>query len=440
MTHKTPLYFLPLLILLSSIAWGGSPTTKQEKIPASPDAAGRLPELFGKSFRFQPARGLGREEGVTRRDVSDVIRVGDTYYIWYSKVDHRKLAPHNRRMKHQGYVATIWYAVSKDEGHTWEEKGEALGLGAPGEFDSFAVFTPNILKFDGQYYLYYDAVKPTDEKKGTFQNNSTTDRTAMGLAVSDSPDGPFVRIKNNPILVPTQPSTDNNVPSAFDSYRVDDSALLVRDYDGDGDLDVGLYYKGRNFDHGRAGPGKTRMGLAIADTPEGPYVRANGGRPILTGSHEVMIWPHREGVAAYASLTQTFEYAPDGIDFLSNRLGAKAGPKPIAPGCYRPDLTNPAAYGRGIRWGISMKEPGGPYPYLLRFEVDAKSRRKGARSRECLSQAARQRPAGGDSSATGDAGRIRPRRNGPRLEASRGCYGRGSSPCRARRTVGGRSA
>ena len=54
------------------------------------------------------------------------------------------------------------------------------------------------------------------------------------------------------------------------------------------------------------------MGLAIADTPESKHVRANGERPILTGSHEVMIWPHREGVAAYASLTQSFEYAPDG--------------------------------------------------------------------------------------------------------------------------------
>ena len=83
-----------------------------------------------------------------------------------------------------------------------------------------------------------------------------------------------------------------------------------------------------------------------------------------------MIWPHREGVAAYASLTQTFEYAPDGIDFLSNRLGLKATPKPIAPGCYRPDLTNPVTYGRGIRWGICLKKPGGPYPYLIRFEVD----------------------------------------------------------------------
>ena len=299
-----------------------------------------------RPFVFKAAQGIGREEDVTRRDVSDVIRVGDSYYIWYSKVDHRTLRPELRSLKSSGYVATIWYAVSTDEGHTWEEKGEALGLGARGQFDSFAVFTPNIVKFDGRYYLYYDAVRPSDEETCLFENNSTTDRTAIGVAVADSPDGPFQRIKNNPVL-DTDASLDRTraAASAFDSYRVDDSALLVRDYDGDGDMDIGLYYKGRNFDHGRGGPGKTCMGLAIADTPESKHVRAAHGRPILPGSHEVMIWPHRAGVAAYASKTQSLEYAPDGIDFLSHRLGRKATPRPIAPGCYRPDLTEPVSYG-----------------------------------------------------------------------------------------------
>ncbi len=374
MTHRNMLpSVLTVLIAISPPLLGDSPSSDQAPEEMATVAAHRWPEFANRQFRFQPAEGIGREEDVTRRDVSDVIRVGDTYYIWYSKVDHRKLRPEHRRLRPSGYVATVWYAVSKDEGHTWEEKGEALGLGERGRFDSFAVFTPNIVKFDGRYYLYYDAVKPSDEEEFVFENNSTTDGTAMGVAVADSPDGPFRRIENNPVLVPTGASTDKSVASAFDSYRVDDSALLVRDYDGDGDLDIGLYYKGRNIDHGRGGPGKTCMGLAIADTPESKYVRVNGGRPILPGSHEVMIWPHREGVAAYASKTQTLEYAADGIDFLTNRLGQKATPRPIAPGCYRPDLTEPVAYGQGIGWGICMKDPGGPYPYLIRFEVDLKA-------------------------------------------------------------------
>jgi len=362
--------FLVIIMVLILTGWGISVAAGKEPEQMAAKVERCLPEFANKHFRFQPAKGIGLEEGVTRRDVSDVIRVGDIYYIWYSRVDHRKLRPELRQLKASGYVATIWYAISKDEGYTWEEKGEALGVGAKGQFDSFAVFTPNIVKFDGKYYLYYTAIKPSYEKKFLFENNSATDRTAIGLAVAESPEGPFKRIKNNPVLVPTAPSKDKSIPSAFDSYRVDDAALLVRDFDDDGDLDIGLYYKGRNLDDGPRGWEKTCMGLAIAEGPESKYVRANGGKPILTSSHEVMIWPQREGVATYASITQTFEYAPDGVDFLTHRLGQKATPKPIAPGCYRVDLTKPVSYGQGINWGISMKDPGGPCPYLVRFEVD----------------------------------------------------------------------
>ncbi len=365
---------LPYVVLLSVIlityaatAEPKSSTKNITRLKTKP-----YPEFFGRQFRFQEAKGLGREKNITRRDPSDIIKVGDVYYVWYSRVDQTKLPPQNKRIKYSGYVATVWYAVSRDQSHTWTEKGEALSLGEKGQFDSFAVFTPNIVKFQSKYYLYYDAVKATDEKKHYFANNSTTDFTAIGVAVADSVDGPFRRLQNNPVFTPAPVSNHKNEPSPFDSYRVDDAALLVRDYDGDGDLDVWLYYKGRNMDHGRRGPSQTCMGLAIADTPESKHIRVNGGKPVLTGSHEVLIWPHREGVAAYASKTKTLEYAPDGIDFTSEKLAILTLPRPIAPGAFRPDLTQPVTYGKGIQWGIAMQEPSGPYPYLIRYEIDLK--------------------------------------------------------------------
>ena len=84
--------------------------------------------------------------------------------------------------------------------------------------------------------------------------------------------------------------------------------------------------------YGRSGPAKTQMGLAIARTPDGPHTRVTRGRPILPNSHEVMIWPHRSGVAAYASASRTFEFAPDGIDFTSSPLHVGTATRPIAPG------------------------------------------------------------------------------------------------------------
>ncbi len=339
-----------------------------ERLVASTDISMVKADFANKSFRFQLAKGLGKTEGITRRDPSDVIKVGDTYFVWYTHVDQNKLPARFKHLRASDYVGTIWYAVPEDEGHTWIERGEVLGKGPAGAFDSWAVFTPNIVKYDGRYWLYCTGVKLTPGKD-VFENNSTNDFAMIGVAVADSPHGSFGRVTNEPILSPRAKS-DHAAESTFYSYRIDDAALLVLDYDGDGDMDIWLYYKGRNIDHGRSGPGKTKMGLAIADEPQGPNIRVRSGWPILSDSHEVMIWPHRTGVAAYASRSWTLEFAPNDIDFTTNPIRALTEPRPIAPGCFRPDLTVSVAFGRGIAWGICMKEPSGPYPYLVRYEID----------------------------------------------------------------------
>jgi len=74
-------------------------------------------------------------------------------------------------------------------------------------------------------------------------------------------------------------------------------------------------------------------------------------------------------VAAYASASQTLEFASDGLDFTSDPLHMPTANKPIAPGCFRPDLVTPDDFGEGIAWGICMRDPGGPAPYLLRFSL-----------------------------------------------------------------------
>ena len=108
-------------------------------------------KIIRPSFTYSELVGIGYEQGVTRRDPSDVIMVNDLYYVWYTKItDDSELYP-------SGYAGTIWYAVSKD-GSEWIEKGQAIGTGPGGSFDSFGVFTPNILAFGKRYYLYYTAV------------------------------------------------------------------------------------------------------------------------------------------------------------------------------------------------------------------------------------------------------------------------------------------
>jgi arylsulfatase len=296
------------------------------------------------SFRFADVPGIGKESGLCRRDPSDAIKVGDTYYVWYSKTTRkRKLYP-------SGYNATVWYATSKDEGRTWSEQGESIVLSDEG-FDSFGIFTPNILVADGTYYLFYTAVAKGFSNKGY----SDIERTAIGLAVSDSPAGPWRKVKGNPVL---ESSRD---PKRFDSFRVDDTCFIVQDGK------YWMYYKGRQWENT---PGHTKMGVAVADSPAGPYRRLNDGRFVQDSGHEVLVWPQGDGVMSLVSGTgprgRTLQYAADGLAF---RVEAKLpGRYPHAPGAFRPDLTDAAALGKGITWGIGMVH--GRDPYLVRYEIE----------------------------------------------------------------------
>jgi hypothetical protein len=80
MTYPHALSLLMVLTSLSSSEFIVAPATVQGLEETATDAVRRWPEFANRQFRFQPAEGIGREMDVTRRDVSDVIRVGGTYY------------------------------------------------------------------------------------------------------------------------------------------------------------------------------------------------------------------------------------------------------------------------------------------------------------------------------------------------------------------------
>ena len=206
-----------------------------------------MPELMQPQIRVEPLIGLGPETGVCRRDPSDVIRVGDQFFVWYTKVSD---APGVFQYP-SGYSGELWYAMSKD-GHHWQEQGLCLRKGGERDWDGHGVFTPGILVADGHYYLFYTAV-------GNPMSIATP--TAIGVAAADSPRGPWRKFARNPIL---RPSTD---PAQFDSFRVDDACLLVRGGE------YWLYYKGRQAGHS---PKETKWGVAIAKSPMGPYTPLAG--------------------------------------------------------------------------------------------------------------------------------------------------------------------
>ncbi len=294
-------------------------------------------DLKTLTVSYYDLQGIGAEQGVMRRDPSDIIKVDDLYYVWYSK---GKISP--------GYDATVWYATSPD-GQNWTEKGMALAKGKPGTWEGESVFTPNIMVAEGKYWLFYTGVS----RKFTQPYNPDS---KIGIAVSDSPDGPWERLPSNPALA----NSDN--PEDFDSHLVDDACLIVRDGK------YWFYYKGRQMGKG---PGKTKMGVAIADRPEGPYVRYEGN-PIINGNHEVLVWPVGSGVAAMIGTTGPPElvrsvlYSEDGIHFTKTHSVIDG---PVAGGAYRPNNFADDGKARHIEWGVEIQGKKGFLPFIHGFRL-----------------------------------------------------------------------
>ncbi|GAF01939.1 hypothetical protein JCM21142_1562 [Saccharicrinis fermentans DSM 9555 = JCM 21142] len=202
--------------------------------------------------------------------------------------------------------------------------------------------------------MYYTAVQPTPGRpEKIFENNSINDYTAIGLAIADSPDGPFIRAKNNPILEISSDSLD------FDSYRIDDAAVLVKSNK------IYLYYKGRSKVYGSKGARFTKMGVAMANEPEGPFVKHS--EPLIEKGHEVLIWQQNGGVASLASLSKSIYFAKDGLHFVSAQDNLVNFP--MAPGLYRPHLEDGNVANEVPGWGISMVQGKG-FAYLLRYEMN----------------------------------------------------------------------
>lgn len=332
----------------------------------SKKTAVELPDLSKLQIRYEPIKGLGPEDGVVRRDPSDIIKVDGIYYLWYTKVLN------GAYQYPEGFQGTIWYATSKD-GITWNEQGEALGIGEQGSYDDFGIYTPNILfsPETKKYYLYYTGV-PKDLQDST----KFIAGGRIGVAIADDPDGGSDGWKRGNNAQPVRRVSQDEEARKFGYDHVDDAVLLFRN---------GKYYL---YHKGHAGvvekeqlnipKGTTPMGLAIASKPDEVFIQQTLNEEqsfLIQAGHEVLVWKHGDGLAAlpmghYRPKTKndyTVHYSEDGIHFSpvgSEVPGIHQGAGGIstnglrAPGLYRPELTNPEATVSTPQWGISMMSYG----------------------------------------------------------------------------------
>ncbi len=116
---------------------------------------------------------------------------------------------------------------------------------------------------------------------------------------------------------------------------------------------------------------QTKLGVAVADRPQGPYVKQEGN-PVIPGNHEVLVWPQGKGVAAMIGttgpkeITRSIMYAEDGLHFSKTHCILNV---PTAGGAYRPEAFTDSGTGKRIEWGVHIGNQKGSLPFIQRFNL-----------------------------------------------------------------------
>lgn len=320
-------------------------------------------ELYTQ-FKYTALKGFdynGGDGTLTRRDPSKVIFENGKYYVWYTyrntpvkPVGMSRAKEANDTIPSSDWdLADIWYATSED-GFTWEEQGVAVPRPPKPQPGWRSVTTTDILKWEGKYYLYYQAFMEASGLKG--------DNCPVAVSFADSPDGPWT--PTHEIVIP------NGAAGEWDQFKIHDPYPLV--HDGK----IYIYYKSGFDDRPEFKPSKIRMqGLAIADHPLGPFTK-HPLNPLINSGHETTLFPFKEGVAAIVQRDgmehNTIQYAKDWVNF---EIASITELLPIAAGPFIPDAFTDTKDGRGISWGLShFINAGGDWArnhtILTRFDCD----------------------------------------------------------------------
>ena len=333
-------------------------------------------ELTHGKFRISPVLGFERGPSVFRFEPSGIIKIGDTYHVYYTRfspsIGWFELFNTPNHLQ-------IWMATSKDGWH-WNEVGQVLQDSPAGSWHQDGKHAPHVIRVNGAFYMFYTAHLGPD-----YVNKR------IGLAVADNPAGPFRHIGLGPLL---NAGTDSGV---FDSLGQDDSCVLQREDE------FWWYFKGYGINPETRRPINNRLCLAISDSIEGPYVRC-ADNPV-TWSHTGCLWPHGNGVAMLSDVVdisgnQTYppciQYSRDGIHFVRGaEIQATAadadiedamalsvkhwGVKIIDAGVYSPKNSYPEETEGGMSFGLcqlpdGVNAPDATHPerspFIVRFDYD----------------------------------------------------------------------
>lgn len=342
--------------------------TNPDQLSAATKRALKWPRLENNWFVEFTTRDLkgdfAYEEGVTRRDPSSMIFEDGKYWCWYTRgtgptqgfdgdVENEKVFPWDR--------CDIWYASSPD-GITWKEEGPAVTRGEPGAYDDRSVFTTEILKHDGMYYLVYQVVQSPYNKRVKEHASLAWSKSIHGPWTKS--DAPIVTTADNGVWKGDDPQDRFSVEKKgdFDSHKIHDPCILP--FNGK----FYLYYKGEQMgEEITFGGRQIRHGVAIADDIKGPYVKSPFN-PISNSGHEVCVWLYGGGVASLITTDgpekNTIQWSPDGINFEIMSV-IKNAPHAIGLNRHADAEEEPTEI---LRWGLTHEYKNYNYQYIRGFK------------------------------------------------------------------------
>ena len=199
---------------------------------------------------------------------------------------------------------------------------------------------------EGRYYLVYQVARSPNYR-------STPE--SIAIAWSDSPDGPWTK-SPAPIVEPDESGEVDEKADSEDAGRQGrlgqfassrSRAALSRGQ-------FWLYYKGEGIGYHHM---ESKWGVAIADSPLGPYTKSPFN-PVTNSGHEVVVWQYAGGVAGLVNRCgpekNTIQFAPDGINFevMSQFVVPPQGAGPLL--VNDAENTEPLS---GFSWGLSHVIP-----------------------------------------------------------------------------------
>lgn len=292
------------------------------------------------------------DEAIKRRDPSDIIKVGETYYVWYTKIlEGTQGFP-------GGWGGTVWYATSPD-GRLWTEQDLAIAKSSKAaDWDSHGAYTPNIAVYKGRYFLAYTAQSNAEPRH-------VNRRTGIGIAVSGKPEGPWEKLAHNPVIAPGDALAD------ADGFVCDDT-VFIAGMDG-----LILYYKGWAKMHatngrpirykspkgakGKQGGSTFLLGAVSANPGKEPFIKFSKGP--LHRAHEMVLWPEADGSTGSFAMgwgKLLYYRAKDGQNFVPITTIES---RQAAAGLYRADFGSQWD-GSRPSWGLKMDGTG-----LQRFSI-----------------------------------------------------------------------